>query len=144
MSNQPRRRGPMGGGHGEWEPARKAKDFKGTMKKLFTYLSEYKIGIFFVMIFAIGVRFSILLDQRFSEKRRPKFSKVWSEKYLAGSGIDFTKIGKILLTLLCLYVISACFSFIQGYIMTGVSQKLTYRMRKEISEKINRIADELF
>ena len=51
----------------------------------------------------------------------------------------FKKIGKILLTLLCLYVISACFSFIQGYIMTGVSQKLTYRMRKEISEKINRM-----
>lgn len=54
MSNQPRRRGPMGGGHGRMGTGEKAKDFKGTMKKLFTYLSEYKIGIFFVMIFAIG------------------------------------------------------------------------------------------
>ncbi len=53
MSNQPRRRGPMGGGHGRMGTGEKAKDFKGTMKKLFTYLSEYKIGIFFVMIFAI-------------------------------------------------------------------------------------------
>lgn len=52
MSNQPRRRGPMGGGHGRMGTARRQKDFKGTMKKLFTYLSEYKIGIFFVMIFA--------------------------------------------------------------------------------------------
>ena len=83
MSNQPRRRGPMGGGHGRMGTGEKAKDFKGTMKKLFTYLSEYKIGIFFVMIFAIGRTVSILLDQRFSEKRRPKFSKVWSEKYPA-------------------------------------------------------------
>src|SRR5699024_6553010 len=56
-----------------------------------------------------------------------------------GEGIDFGKIGRILVTLLCLYVISALFSFIQGYIMTGVTQKLTYRMRKEISEKINRL-----
>ena len=71
MSNQPRRRGPMGGGHGRMGTGEKAKDFKGTMKKLFTYLSESE------------VRFSILLDQRFSEKRRPKFSKVWSEKYPA-------------------------------------------------------------
>ena len=54
MSNQPRRRGPMGGGHGRMGTGEKAKDFKGTMKKLITYLSEYKIGIFFVMIFAIG------------------------------------------------------------------------------------------
>lgn len=83
MSNQPRRRGPMGGGHGRMGTGEKAKDFKGTMKKLFTYLSEYKIGIFFVMIFAIGSTVFNIIGQRFSEKRRPKFSKVWSEKYPA-------------------------------------------------------------
>lgn len=139
MSNQPRRRGPMGGGHGRMGTGEKAKDFKGTMKKLFTYLSEYKIGIFFVMIFAIGSTVFNIVGPKILGKATTEIFKGLVGKVSGGSGIDFTKIGKILLTLLCLYVISACFSFIQGYIMTGVSQKLTYRMRKEISEKINRM-----
>ena len=139
MSNQPRRRGPMGGGHGRMGTGEKAKDFKGTMKKLFTYLSEYKIGIFFVMIFAIGSTVFNIIGPKVLGKATTEIFKGLVGKVSGGSGIDFTKIGKILLTLLCLYVISACFSFIQGYIMTGVSQKLTYRMRKEISEKINRM-----
>ena len=139
MSNQPRRRGPMGGGHGRMGTGEKAKDFKGTMKKLFTYLSEYKIGIFFVMIFAIGSTIFNIVGPKILGKATTEIFKGLVGKVSGGSGIDFTKIGKILLTLLCLYVISACFSFIQGYIMTGVSQKLTYRMRKEISEKINRM-----
>ena len=139
MSNQPRRRGPMGGRHGRMGTGEKAKDFKGTMKKLFTYLSEYKIGIFFVMIFAIGSTVFNIVGPKILGKATTEIFKGLVGKVSGGSGIDFTKIGKILLTLLCLYVISACFSFIQGYIMTGVSQKLTYRMRKEISEKINRM-----
>ena len=139
MSNQPRRRGPMGGGHGRMGTGEKAKDFKGTMKKLFTYLSEYKIGIFFVMIFAIGSTVFNIIGPKVLGKATTEIFKGLVGKVSGGSGIDYTKIGKILLTLLCLYVISACFSFIQGYIMTGVSQKLTYRMRKEISEKINRM-----
>lgn len=139
MSNQPRRRGPMGGGHGRMGTGEKAKDFKGTMKKLFTYLSEYKIGIFFVMIFAIGSTVFNIIGPKVLGKATTEIFKGLVGKVSGGSGIDFTKIGKILLTLLCLYVISACFSFIQGYIMTGVSQKLTYHMRKEISEKINRM-----
>ena len=139
MSNQPRRRGPMGGGRGRMGTGEKAKDFKGTMKKLFTYLSEYKIGIFFVMIFAIGSTVFNIIGPKVLGKATTEIFKGLVGKVSGGSGIDFTKIGKILLTLLCLYVISACFSFIQGYIMTGVSQKLTYRMRKEISEKINRM-----
>ena len=138
MSNQPRRRGPMGG-PGRMGSGEKAKDFKGTMKKLFTYLSEYKIGIFFVMIFAIGSTVFNIVGPKILGKATTEIFKGLVGKVSGGSGIDFTKIGKILLTLLCLYVISACFSFIQGYIMTGVSQKLTYRMRKEISEKINRM-----
>ena len=129
----------MGGGHGRMGTGEKAKDFKGTMKKLFTYLSEYKIGIFFVMIFAIGSTIFNIVGPKILGKATTEIFKGLVGKVSGGSGIDFTKIGKILLTLLCLYVISACFSFIQGYIMTGVSQKLTYRMRKEISEKINRM-----
>ena len=129
----------MGGRHGRMGTGEKAKDFKGTMKKLFTYLSEYKIGIFFVMIFAIGSTVFNIVGPKILGKATTEIFKGLVGKVSGGSGIDFTKIGKILLTLLCLYVISACFSFIQGYIMTGVSQKLTYRMRKEISEKINRM-----
>ena len=139
MSNQPRRRGPMGGGHGRMGTGEKAKDFKGTMKKLLSYLGAYKIGIFFVMIFAVGSTIFNIVGPKILGKATTEIFKGLVGKVSGGSGIDFTKIGKILLTLLCLYVISACFSFIQGYIMTGVSQKLTYRMRKEISEKINRM-----
>ena len=83
MSNQPRRRGPMGGGHGRMGTGEKAKDFKGTMKKLFTYLSEYKIGIFFVMIFAIGSTVFNIVGPKILGKRQRRFSKVWLEKYPA-------------------------------------------------------------
>ena len=91
------------------------------------------------MIFAIGSTVFNIIGPKVLGKATTEIFKGLVGKVSGGSGIDFTKIGKILLTLLCLYVISACFSFIQGYIMTGVSQKLTYRMRKEISEKINRM-----
>ena len=104
MSNQPRRRGPMGGGHGRMGTGEKAKDFKGTMKKLFTYLSEYKIGIFFVMIFAIGSTVFNIVGPKILGKATTEIFKGLVGKVSGGSGIDFTKIGKILLTLLCLYV----------------------------------------
>ena len=130
-------RGRMGGRHGM--STEKAKDFKGTMKKLMGYLTQYKIGLLLVVIFAIGSTiFNIagpkILGQATTELFHGLISKV-----SGGSGIDFDKIAKILIGLMCLYVCSALFSFIQGYIMTGVSQKLTYRMRKEISEKIDRL-----
>ena len=130
---------PRGRGHGPRMSNEKAKDFKGTMKKLMAYLSTYKIGIFFVIVFAIGSTIFNIVGPKILGKATTEIFKGLVGKVSGGSGIDFTKIGKILLTLLCLYVISACFSFIQGYIMTGVSQKLTYRLRKEISEKINRL-----
>ena len=139
MSNQPRRRGPMGGGHGRMGTGEKAKDFKGTMKKLFTYLSEYKIGIFFVMIFAIGSTVFNIIGPKVLGKATTEIFKGLVGKVSGGSGIDFTKIGKILLTLLCLYVISACFSFIQGWIMTGISNDVTYNLRKDISNKMHRL-----
>ena len=131
----------MGGGpHGGMGAGEKAKDFKGTIRKLMKYLSEYKIGLSFCSPFLQSeVRFLISQDPKFWEKRQQRVFTGLVGKVSGGSGIDFEKIAHILIFLMCLYVTSAIFSFIQGYIMTGVSQKLTYRLRKEISEKINRM-----
>lgn len=129
-----------GHGHGGHMGAgEKAKDFKGTMKKLLSYMSAYKIGIIAVMIFAVGSTiFTIVGPKILGEATTEIFNGLVS-KVSGGSGIHFDKIAKILLFLLGLYGLSAIFSFIQGFIMTGVSQKLTYKLRKEISEKINRM-----
>ncbi|RGF20518.1 ABC transporter ATP-binding protein [Dorea sp. AM10-31] len=130
-------RGRMHRGPGA--PIEKAKDFKGTMKKLLQYLGAYKISIVAVIIFAIGSTVFNIVGPKILGRATTEIFKGLVRKVSGGSGIDFTKIGKILGMLLVLYLCSALFSFIQGYIMTGVSQKLTYRMRKEISEKINRL-----
>ena len=128
-----------GHGHGPMRAGEKAKDFKGTMKKLWNYISEYRIGLFFVMVFAIcSTVFSIAGPKILGKATTEIFSGLVG-KISGGSGIDFEKLGRILIGLLCLYVASAVFSFIQGYIMTGISQKITYRMRKDISEKIHRM-----
>lgn len=130
-------RGRMGGKHGM--STEKAKDFKGTMKKLMGYLTQYKIGLLLVVIFAIGSTIFNIAGPKILGKATTELFHGLISKVSGGSGIDFDKIAKILIGLMCLYVCSALFSFIQGYIMTGVSQKLTYRMRKEISEKIDRL-----
>ena len=130
-------RGRMGGRHGM--STEKAKDFKGTMKKLMGYLTQYKIGLLLVVIFAIGSTIFNIAGPKILGKATTELFHGLISKGSGGSGIDFDKIAKILIGLMCLYVCSALFSFIQGYIMTGVSQKLTYRMRKEISEKIDRL-----
>lgn len=133
-----RRRGPMGhGGHGM--PGEKAKDFRGTMKKLAVYLGAYKIPLLFVVIFAVGSTIFNIVGPKILGRATTEIFNGLVGKISGGAGIDFEKIGRILLLLLALYACSALFSFVQGYIMTGVSQKLTYRMRKEISEKINRM-----
>lgn len=130
-------RGPMGG-HG-MRSGEKAKDFKGTMGKLVRYMSVYKFQMLFVLIFAVcGTVFNIVGPKILGKATTEIFNGLVS-KVSGGSGMDFEKIGKILLFTLGLYVISAVCSFIQGYIMTGVSQKTVYRLRKEISEKINRM-----
>ncbi|OUP65496.1 ABC transporter ATP-binding protein [Sellimonas sp.] len=123
---------PMGAGE-------KAKDFKGTMKKLLKYIGRYKIAVVFVMIFAVGSTVFNIVGPKILGKATTEIFTGLVGKVSGGKGIDFGKIGVILLTLMGLYVISALFSLVQGFIMTGVTQKLTYRMRKEISEKINRM-----
>ena len=129
-----------GGGHmGGMRAGEKAKDFKGTMKKLLKYMSAYKLGIFAVMLFAVGSTIFTIVGPKILGKATTEIFHGLVSKVSGGSGIDFDKITQILLFLLGLYVLSALFSFIQGFIMTGVSQKLTYKLRKEISEKINRM-----
>ncbi|MEF9941702.1 MAG: ABC transporter ATP-binding protein [Lachnospiraceae bacterium] len=140
MSNEQRRpRGPMGGRHGAMSAGEKAKDFKGTIHKLIDYMSQYKIAIFFVVVFAIGSTIFTIVGPKIMGKATTEIFTGLVGKISGGTGINFGKIGQILAVVLGLYVVSAIFSFIQGYIMTGVSQKLTYRLRKEISEKINRM-----
>lgn len=130
-------RGPMG--HGGGMPVEKAKDFKGSSKKLLVYLAKYRIAFLFVILFAIGSTiFSIIGPTILGNATTEIFNGLMG-KISGGDGIDFNAIGRILFTLGCLYVLSAVFSFVQGYVMSGISQKMTYRMRKEISEKINRM-----
>ena len=117
----------------------KAKDFKGTVKKLWGYLSKYKIALIIVLLFTIASTvFSVVGPKILGNATTELFNGVIS-KYTGGAGINFTKIGKILLFLLALYICSAIFSYIQGIIMTNISQKLAYRLRKEVSKKINKL-----
>lgn len=130
-------RGP--GGPGGMMPGEKAKNFKGTIKKLLAYMGKYKAAMVGVLIFAVaGTAFNIIGPKILSRATTELFNGLVAK--IAGTGsIDFEKIGRILLILLSLYLVSSLFSFVQGFIMTGISQKMSYRMRKEISEKINRM-----
>jgi len=144
MSREPKqpKMGPPGGG-----PAmggEKAKDLKGTLTKLMGYMGKYKIALLFVMIFAVGGTIFSIVGPKILGKATTEIFNGLVSKVSGGTGIDFDKIAQILLTLLVLYAFSAVLSFIQGYIMTGVSQKITYRMRQEISEKINRMPMKYF
>ena len=106
-------------------PGEKAKDFKGTLKKLIKYMSVYKIQVLFVLIFAIcGTMFNIVGPKILGKATTEIFNGLVS-KVSGGSGMDFGKIGQILFMTLGLYMISALCTFIQGIIMTGVSQKTT-------------------
>lgn len=119
--------------------AEKAKDFKGTFKKLIRYMSAYKIQMLFVAIFAIGGTVFNIVGPKILGKATTEIFNGLVSKVSGGAGMDFEKIAQILLFTLALYVISSALSFVQGLIMTGISQKTTYRLRKEISEKMNRM-----
>ena len=136
----PRRRGPGGG----MAPAEKAKDFKGSISKLMQYIGRYKIAILAVMIMAAASTVFTVIGPKVLGKATTGLSEGLMKKIAGTGGIDFSYIGRILIIVLCLYACSAIFSFIQGWIMTGVSQKVCYRLRKEISEKINRMPMKYF
>ena len=138
-----RRHGPRGP-HGGMAPGEKAKDFKGTMKKLMTYIGKYKFAVATVIVFAIGSTIFSIIGPKILSKATTELFNGLVAKIIGTGGIDFDKIGKILLILLTMYLVSAVFSFIQGWIMTGVTQKLCFRFRKEISEKIDRMPMKYF
>lgn len=136
------RRGPMG--RGPMAPGEKPKDFKGSFRKLLVYVGKYKIAIFIVMIFAaISTVFSVA-GPKVMGKATTALAEGMMKKVAGTGGIDFGYIGEILLITLGLYLVSTVFSFFQGWIMTSVTQKLCYRMRKEISGEDEPYADEIF
>ena len=134
----------MKGPHGGMRGGAKAKDSKGSLKKLVKYMSVYKVQMLFVAVFAVcGTVFNIVGPKILGKATTEIFNGLVS-KVSGGSGMDFGKIGQILLITLGLYVVSALCSFIQGMIMTGISQKTTYRLRKDITEKVNRMPMDYF
>ncbi|MCX6056445.1 MAG: ABC transporter ATP-binding protein [Chloroflexi bacterium] len=136
------RRGPMGGGPmgGMMRTVEKPRNFKATMAKLVNYLSVYKVSIIIVFVFAIASTiFSIAGPKILGKATTKLFEGIVSQIAGTGTGIDFVYIGNIVMIMIGLYLVSSVFSYIQGWIMTGVSMKLTYQFRKEISGKINRL-----
>lgn len=135
--------GPMGGPGGRG-PVEKAKDVKGTTKKLGQRLSSYKIAIIIVMIFAIGSTIFSIVGPKILGNATTEIYTGLMNKINRTGGIDFAKIGKIILFALGLYGVSALFSMIQSYIMAGVAQKVTYKIRNELTEKINKLPMKYF
>lgn len=133
--------GPMGfGGRGFQVPGEKPRNFKSTMIKFIKYISEFKVLVIIVMIFAaVSTIFAIVGPKILGKATTKLFEGVMGKISGTGGGIDFKYIGTIMLISVGLYFISALFSYIQGWIMSGVSMKITYRFRKDISQKINRI-----
>ena len=143
MSNTAGRgRGPMGRRRGM--SGEKAKDFKGAMLRLLKYMERYKIRLILMVIFAIGGTVFNIIGPKILGKATTELYSGLISKINGGSGIDFDKIIKILVGVMCLYVVSSVLSFIQGFIMTGISNDVTYNLRKDISKKINKIPMKYF
>ena len=131
--------GPNRGGAGE-----KAKDFKGSIKNLIVYMSRYKFRLCLVLLCAIaGTTFSIVGPKILGKATTELFNGLVAKVQGTG-GIDFEKIGQILLSVMALYLVSAAFSLIQGFVMTGISNDVSCSLRKEISQKINRMPMKYF
>ena len=138
---QPRRRGPMGRG---MQPGEKPKNLKKSLKTLVKYIAKYKAGIFVVMFCAACSTVFTVAGPKILGEATTALSEGLMAKISGTGSIDFDKIGRILLIVLGLYLCSALFSFIQGWIMTGITQKVCYKLRQEISEKINRMPMKYF
>ena len=140
-ASRPRR--GMGPGRG-MVPGEKAKDLKGALGKILRYMGKYKIAVVFVMIIAACSTVFSVLGPKVLGKATTGLAEGLMAKVAGTGGIDFSYIGKVLLFVLCLYLLSSVLSFVQGWIMTGITQKICYRMRKEITEKINRMPMKYF
>ena len=144
MNSASRPKRPMGGPGRGMAPGEKAKNFKGSIKKMLRYMGKYKIAVVFVMIIAACSTVFSVAGPKVLGKATTALASGLMAKVAGTGGIDFTYIGKILLFVLGLYLLSSVLSFIQGWIMTGITQKICYRMRKEITEKINRMPMKYF
>ena len=142
--SETQRRPPRMHGPGARMGGEKAKDFKGTIKKLVKYMGRYWPAFVAVLIFAVGSTIFGIIGPKISGKATTELFNGLVAKVSGTGSINFERIGHILLLLLGLYVLSAVLSFVQGLIMTGISQKLAYRFRQEICEKINRMPMKYF
>ena len=140
-ASRPRR--GMGPGRG-MVPGEKAKNLKGALGKILRYMGKYKIAVVFVMIIAACSTVFSVLGPKVLGKATTGLAEGLMAKVAGTGGIDFSYIGKVLLFVLGLYLLSSVLSFVQGWIMTGITQKICYRMRKEITEKINRMPMKYF
>jgi ATP-binding cassette, subfamily B, multidrug efflux pump len=132
--------GPFGGPPGMLRGGEKAVNFKGTMAKLIKYLSVYRVQLIIVILFAIASTIFMIVGPKILGKATTKlFEGIVAKFSGTGTGVDFVYIGNILLLLAGLYLLSSIFSYIQGWIMTSISMKVTYKFRQDIAEKINRI-----
>ena len=133
------------GGPGGGAPTPKVKNFKVTTKKLInSYLSKYKFALIIVFVFAVGSAIFNIVGPKILGNATTEIFNGLIGKISGGAGIDFGKIGQILLTLLILYIVSAIFSFIQGFAMTNVAQKITYKIRNDVVSKINKLPMKYF
>ena len=144
MNSASRPKRPMGGPGRGMAPGEKAKDFIGSIRKMLRYMGKYKIAVVFVIIIAACSTVFSVAGPKVLGKATTALASGLMAKVAGTGGIDFTYIGKILLFVLGLYLLSSVLSFIQGWIMTGITQKICYRMRKEITEKINRMPMKYF
>lgn len=135
---------PIGHGPGRNQVAEKPKNFKASFGKLMRYIGRYRIAVILVMIVAVLSTIFNVLGPKIMGNATTELAEGLMRKIQGTGGIDFEKIGRILIFTLALYLASAGFSFIQGWIMTSVSQKVAYRMRREISEKIDRMPMKYF
>lgn len=134
-----RRMGGPGGPMDGMVPGEKPKDLKGTLKKLLGYMGKYKIQLFIIVIFAIGGTIFNIVGPKILGKATTEIFNGLVNKVSGGDGMNFGKIGRILGFTLGLYLVSALCTFVQGFLMTGISQKMTYQLRKDLSQKINRM-----
>ena len=137
--SEPRRPMHRGPGGPPGAAVEKAKNFRGTLRKLLSYIGSYRFGVLAVLIFAVGSTIFNISGPKILSKSITILYEGLVAKLSGTGAIDFARIGKILLLLLGIYLLSAGFAFIQGWIMTGITQKVCFRMRREISEKINRL-----
>ncbi|HXY73831.1 MAG TPA: ABC transporter ATP-binding protein, partial [Dehalococcoidales bacterium] len=142
-------RGPMGGGpmgRGGFGAGGKPKSFRKAMTTFLQYLRPYRVSLILVLIFAVASTVFMILGPKLLGNATTKlFTGIVSKvMHVPGASIDFTYIGRIIIILIGLYVLSSIFSFLQGYIMSNIAMKITYQFRKNIAEKINRMPPKYF